>query len=67
MRREMLIKRMEVTVESFLWSEKASCRENEDEIRTAVRTQQKHLAAPPRRYQVLAFLCLFGVGGINHQ
>ena len=52
MRREMLMKRMEVTVESFLWSEKTSCRENEDEIRTAVRAQQEHLAAPPRCYQV---------------
>ncbi len=52
MRREMLTKRMEVTVESFLWSEKASCLEHEDEIRAAVRAQQHHLATPPMRYQV---------------
>ena len=55
LRREMLIKRMEVTVESFLWSEKTSCRENEDEIRSAVCAQQEHLAAPPRRYQVSCY------------
>jgi len=56
LRREMLLKRMKVTVESFLWSEKASCREHEAEIRAAVRSQQHHLAAPPRRYQV----CMHG-------
>lgn len=47
----MLMKRMELTVESFLWSPKAEA--SEARIRAAVVAQRSHLrAVPPTRYQV---------------
>jgi hypothetical protein len=54
-RREMLTKRMDLTVESFLWSQKAAA--DEDRIRAAVAAQRQHLAAPPAKYEVRERLC----------
>lgn len=44
------MKRLEVTIQSFLWSEKASCKE--DEIQSAVKAQQIHLTESPKYYKV---------------
>jgi hypothetical protein len=46
----MLVKRMEVTVESFLWSQKAEA--SAGSIRAAVAAQQRHLTQAPARYEV---------------
>lgn len=46
----MLMKRMDLTVQSFLWSEKAQgCAE---QIRQQVQARQRHLAVMPARYLV---------------
>lgn len=50
LRRSMLMKRLEVTIESFLWSDKASMRETE--IRSALRIQQSYLTEAPMYYTV---------------
>ena len=50
------MRRMEVTTESFLWSDKAA--QSKEEIRSIVQTHQMHLTAPPMRYQVWAMLCM---------
>ena len=51
------MRRMEVTTESFLWSDKAA--QSKEEIRSIVQTHQMHLTAPPMRYQVWAMLCMY--------
>lgn len=43
LRRRMLLCRLNVTVQSFLWSEKVHNQENEDEVRTAIAAQQAFL------------------------
>jgi len=50
LRRIMLMKRLEVTIESFLWSDKALMRETE--IRSALRIQQSYLTETPMYYTV---------------
>lgn len=46
----MLIKRLDVTIRSFLWGEKAIGRE--DEIITAIDEQRQYLTEQPTFYQV---------------
>lgn len=46
----MLLKRLEVTVQSFLWSEKVNS--NEQEVRIAINAQQQFLNVIPANYQV---------------
>jgi hypothetical protein len=53
----MLVKRMEVTVESFLWSQKAEA--SAGSIRAAVAAQQRHLTAAPVRYEVSAEMVIY--------
>jgi hypothetical protein len=67
LRRQMLVKRMEVTVESFLWSQKAEA--SAGSIRAAVAAQQRHLTAAPVHYEVsgaemVIYLLLFSVMGV---
>lgn len=50
LRRVMLMKRLEVTIESFLWSDKASMKEID--IRSALRIQQSYLTEAPMYYTV---------------
>jgi len=49
-RRELLLKRVELTVESFLWSERAEA--EAARIRAAVLAQKQQLSHPPMRYQL---------------
>lgn len=51
----MLMKRMELSVESFLWSQKAEA--SEARIRAAVQAQQRHLSLAATRYQVRVEYC----------
>lgn len=48
LRRQMLIKRLDVTIQSFLWGEQAQGKEGE--IVAAIQAQRKHLQAEPTRY-----------------
>ena len=48
LRRQMLIKRLDVTIQSFLWGEQAQGKEGE--IVAAIQAQRKHLSAEPTRY-----------------
>jgi Protein of unknown function (DUF2465) len=55
----MLIKRLDVTIQSFLWGEQASGKEGE--IVAAIQAQQSHLSEEPTRYTVSAFPFLSSV------
>jgi hypothetical protein len=48
LRRQMLMKRLDVTIQSFLWGEQAQGKEGE--IVAAIQAQRKHLQAEPTRY-----------------
>ena len=47
----MLLTRVDVTLQSFLWSQKAAGRE--DEIGAVLRAQQQHLSAVTPEYKVI--------------
>lgn len=47
-RRSMLLKRLDVTIQSFLWGEKAQGKENE--IAAAINAQRKYLTEEPSKY-----------------
>ena len=47
-RRSMLLKRLDVTIQSFLWGEKAQGKENE--IAAAINAQRKYLIEEPSKY-----------------
>ena len=48
LRRQMLLRRLDVTIQSFLWGESAKGKEGE--IVAAIRAQRKHLPEEPYRY-----------------
>ena len=50
LRRSMLLQRLDVTIKSFLWGEKAVGREGE--IVAAIRAQRECLSATPHAYTV---------------
>lgn len=50
LRRRMLLKRLDVTIESFLWGEKAQGREGE--IVAAIKGQRQRLVEEPARYVI---------------
>ncbi len=50
MRRKMLMKRLDVTIQSFLWGERAQGKEGE--IVAAIQEQRKHLVEAPTYYTV---------------
>jgi len=49
-RRRMIMKRLDVTIQSFLWGEKAIGKEGE--IVAAIQAQRQHLHESPTRYTV---------------
>jgi uncharacterized membrane protein YgcG len=51
LRRRMLMKRLDVTIESFLWGEKAQGKEGE--IVAAIKAQRDNLSEVPTKYSVL--------------
>jgi hypothetical protein len=50
LRRHMLMKRLDVTIQSFLWGEKAQGKEGE--IAAAIRAQRAYLSEEPTKYTV---------------
>lgn len=50
LRRRMLIKRLDVTIRSFLWGERAAGKE--DEIVGVINEQRRYLTEQPTFYQV---------------
>ena len=50
LRRQMLMKRLDVTIQSFLWGEKGQGKEGE--IVAAIRAQREYLSEIPIRYNV---------------
>ena len=50
LRRQMLMKRLDVTIQSFLWGEKGQGKEGE--IVAAIRAQREYLSEIPTRYNV---------------
>jgi hypothetical protein len=49
----MLLKRMDVTIQSFLWSEQVQGRE--DEILSTIKAQRESIVEEPSRYTVLPY------------
>eukprot|EP01041_Mallomonas_annulata_P002712 gene2712-5339_t len=49
-RRQMLLKRLDVTIQSFLWGDRA--KDREEEILTAVNVQRRHLTESTPRYSL---------------
>jgi hypothetical protein len=50
LRRQMLMKRLDVTIQSFLWGEKAQGKEGE--VVAAIQAQRRHLSEQPTQYFV---------------
>lgn len=53
LRRQMLLKRFDVTIRSFLWGEKGQGKEGE--IVAAIRAQRDQLSEEPTKYTVIIF------------
>jgi hypothetical protein len=58
----MLLKRFDVTIQSFLWGSSAQSNSAiQDEMVCSIREQQQYLTETPTHYQVYYYICIFSV------